>query len=125
MKNNQPSHIDYNHQGMRGKFTIPSFVGFYDGEKYFDWEMVVEQEFNFHLVPEIQRVNHATSEFKQFAQFWWRELGNLHQKPESWDRLKEAMHDRFIPISYKRDWCKKLQRLEQGNMFIQEYYAEF
>ena len=49
---------------MRGKFTIPSFVGFYDGEKYFDWEMVVEQEFNFHLVPEIQRVNHATSEFK-------------------------------------------------------------
>ena len=36
MKNNQPSHIDYNHKGMRGKFTVPSFVGFYDGEKYFD-----------------------------------------------------------------------------------------
>ena len=37
MKNNQPSHIDYNHQGMRGKFTIPSFNGSYDGEKYLDW----------------------------------------------------------------------------------------
>jgi hypothetical protein len=36
MANNQPSHIGYNHQGMRGKFTIPSFVGFYDEEKYFD-----------------------------------------------------------------------------------------
>ena len=36
MKNNQPSQINYNHQGVRGKFTIPSFVGFYDGEKYFD-----------------------------------------------------------------------------------------
>ena len=55
---------------MRGKFTIPSFVGFYDGEKYFDWEMAVEQEFNFHLVPEIYRVKHATSEFKYFSQFW-------------------------------------------------------
>ena len=69
MKNNQPSHIDYNHQGMRGKFTIPSFVGFYDGEKYFDWEIAVEQEFNSHLVPEIHRVKHGTSEFKYFAQF--------------------------------------------------------
>jgi len=39
MKNNQPSHIDYNHQGMRGKLTIPSYSGLYDGEKYFDWEM--------------------------------------------------------------------------------------
>jgi hypothetical protein len=36
MKNNQTSYIDYNHQGMRGKFTIPSFVGSYDGEEYLD-----------------------------------------------------------------------------------------
>jgi hypothetical protein len=27
---------------MRGKFTIPSFVGSYDGEEYLDWEMDVE-----------------------------------------------------------------------------------
>ena len=67
MNNNQPSYTDDNHQGMRGKFTIPSFVGFYDGEKYFDWEMAVEQEFDSHLVPEIHRVKQATSEFKYFA----------------------------------------------------------
>ena len=36
IKNNEPSHIDYNHQGMRGKFNIPSFVGSYDEEEYFD-----------------------------------------------------------------------------------------
>jgi len=80
--------------------------------------MVVEQEFNSHLVPEIHRVRYATSEFKYFAPFWWQKLGNLHQQPQSWDRLKEAMHDHFIP-PYKRDLCKKkIQRLEQGNMSI-------
>jgi hypothetical protein len=43
----------------------------------------------------------------------------LHQHPQSWDRLKEAMHDRFIPHSYKRDLRKKkIQRLEQGNMSV-------
>jgi hypothetical protein len=59
MANNQPSHIGYNHQGMRGKFTIPSFVGFYDEEKYFDWEMAVEQEFYSYLVLDIHRVKHV------------------------------------------------------------------
>jgi hypothetical protein len=56
MTNNSSSHIDYNHQGIRGKLTILFYSRFYDGEKYFDWEMVVEQEFNSHLVPEKHRV---------------------------------------------------------------------
>jgi Icc-related predicted phosphoesterase len=34
------------------------------------------------------------------------------------------MCDRFIP-PYKRNLRKKLQRLEQGDMFVQEYYEEF
>jgi hypothetical protein len=50
MKNNQLSLIDYNHHGMRGKFTIPCFVGSYDREEYFDQKMDVQQEFNSQLV---------------------------------------------------------------------------
>ena len=103
---------------MRGKLIIPSYSRFYDGEKYFDSEIAVEQEFNSHLVPEIHRVKHATSEFKDFAQFWWWELDNMHLQPDSWDILKEAMRDRFIPHSYKRNLRKKLQCLEQGDMSI-------
>jgi hypothetical protein len=34
------------------------------------------------------------------------------------------MRDRFVPISYKRDLRKKLQHLEQGDMSVQEYFAE-
>jgi hypothetical protein len=45
-------------------------------------------------------------------------------QPNSWDGLKQAMHDRFVPASYMCDLCKKLQRLEQGDMSVQEYYAE-
>jgi hypothetical protein len=101
MTNNPSSHIDYNHQGIRGKFTIPYFVGSYDGEAYLDWEMPIEQEFNSRIVHEIHKVKLATSGFKDFAQIWWRQLTNLHQQPQSWDRLKEAMRDRFVPVSYK------------------------
>jgi hypothetical protein len=68
MTNNLPSHIDYNHQGIRGKFSIPSFIGFYDGETYLDWEMTVEQKFNSRLVHVIHKVKLATSGFMDFAQ---------------------------------------------------------
>ena len=49
------------------KFTIPSFYGRYDAEEYLDWEMIVEQKFASHLVPEQHRVRQATSKFKNFA----------------------------------------------------------
>ena len=38
------------------KFTIPSFLGHYDAKGYLDWEMIVEQKFSAHLVPEHHRV---------------------------------------------------------------------
>jgi hypothetical protein len=43
MTNNSPSHIDYNHQDIRGKFIIPSFVGSHDREAYLDWEMTMNK----------------------------------------------------------------------------------
>ena len=43
------------------KFTISSFSGHYDAEGYLDWEMMVEQKFSAHLIPEQHRVRQATS----------------------------------------------------------------
>src|SRR5438477_13148904 len=121
----RPQHTNHdNDPYAKVKFSIPPFYGAYDAETYLDWEMTVEQKFSSHLVPEIHRVRQATSEFKDFAITWWSELVNLGLQPDTWDRLKRAMHSRFVPPSYERDWRKKLQRLEQGNMFVQEYYQE-
>ena len=55
----------------KAMFTIPSFAGAYDAEKYLDWKMTVKQKFNAHLVPEVHRVRQATSEFKDFLIIWW------------------------------------------------------
>jgi hypothetical protein len=34
------------------------------------------------------------------------------------------MRQSFVPPSYQCDLRKKLQRLNQGDMFVQDYYAE-
>jgi hypothetical protein len=96
--------------------------------------MTVEYKLNSHLVPEVHKVRQATSEFKDFRQatselkdfaiVWWSELVKSGTDPQTWDRLKLAMRSRFVPPSYKRDLCKKLQRLDQDSMSVQEYYQE-
>ena len=131
--NNQNRHgMEGNNQNRHGnddpfakvKFIIPSFASLYDADIYLDWEMTVEQKFNSHLVPEQHRVRQATSEFKDFAIIWWNELSTMRLQPDTWERLKEAMRNRFVPPSYKLDLRKKLQRLEQGDRSVQDYYAE-
>lgn len=79
------------------KFTIPSFSGHYDAEGYLDWEMTVEQKFSAHQVPEQHRVRQATSEFKDFAIIWWTGLAADGATPRTWEELKVAMRDRFVP----------------------------
>ena len=34
------------------------------------------------------------------------------------------MRARFVPPSYRHDLLKKLQRFDQGDMFVQEYYQD-
>jgi hypothetical protein len=68
--------------------------------------MTVDNKFSSHLVPEQHRVRQATSEFKDFAIIWWNELSSLHLQPDTWDRLKAAMHERFVPPAYQHDLCK-------------------
>ena len=138
----QRNRLNFNRQGMRGnnfqqhnarvnddpyakvKFTVPSFAGAYDAEIYLDWEMTVEQKFNAHLVPEVHRVRQATSEFKNFAIIWWNRVCTDGLAPTTWDALKVAMRNRFVPPAFKRDLRKKLQRLNQGNRSVEEYYQE-
>jgi hypothetical protein len=99
-------------------------LGHYDAEGYLDWEMIVEQKFSSHLVPEEHRVRQATSEFKDFAIIWWTGLATENTTPSTWEELKVAMRDRFVPPSYHRDLRKKLMRLEQGDKAMQDYYGD-
>jgi hypothetical protein len=101
------------------KFTIPSFLG------YFDWEMMVEQKFIAHLVPEQHRVRQATSEFRDFATIWWTGLAAEGTSPSTWEELKVAMRDRFVPASYTRDLHNKLMPLEQGDNLCRTTMVSF
>jgi hypothetical protein len=85
--------------------------------------MIVEQKFSAQLVPKRHRVRQASSEFKDFA-IIWSGLATENALPTTWEQLKVAMRDRFVPLSYHRDLRKKLMRLEQGEKSVHDYYGE-
>ena len=103
---------DNNDPFARAKFTMIPFTGNADPETYLDWEIVVDQKFKSHLVPEEHRVRLATSEFTCFALFWWSDLcdsNNANALPQTWTTLKQRMQSCFVPPYYKRDLRLKLQ----------------
>jgi hypothetical protein len=112
-------HCGPNQQHTRGnddpfakvEFMIPSFYGLYDGEAYLDCEMTIDNKFSSHLLPEQHHVRQTTSEFKDFSIIWWNELSSLRLQLDTWDRLKAAMHERFVPPAYQRHLRKKIATL--------------
>ena len=75
-------------------------------------------------MPEQHRVRQATSEFKDFAIIWWNGLAAQDALPGTWEELKIAIHDHFVPPSYHTDLHKKLICLEQGVKSVHDYYGE-
>jgi hypothetical protein len=74
------------------------------------------------LVPEVHRVRQATTEFKDIAIIWWNRVCIDGLAPTTWNALKVAMRNRFVPPSFKHDVRKKLQRLNKGDRSVEEYY---
>jgi hypothetical protein len=108
------------------KCTMILFAGNGDLEAYLDWELVVEQKFNSHLVPAEHRVRLTTSEFTSFALFWWNDLCTMPNNvvPQTWNALKQRMKSRFMPPYYQRDLCLKLQTLNKSDKGVEKYYQE-
>jgi hypothetical protein len=90
----------------------------YNARAYLDWEITVDNKFSFNHVPEQHRVRHTTSEFKDFVIIWWNKLSSLRLKSDTWDRIKAAMRERFVPPAYQRDLRKTFQRLDQGDVYL-------
>nr|KYP40894.1 hypothetical protein KK1_037751 [Cajanus cajan] len=88
------------------KVDLPQFFGKDDVEVYLDWEMKVEQLFACHKVSEEKERERC-----------------LHNDPpiQYWNDLRSAMRRRHIPSYYERELMNKLQRLQQRDMFVEQY----
>ncbi|XP_057993790.1 uncharacterized protein LOC131174452 [Hevea brasiliensis] len=109
------------------KMKIPPFHGKENPDAYMEWERQVELIFECHNYSEEKKVKLAAVEFKEYAIVWWDQLmvrrRTLGLRPiASWEAMKEAMRERFVPQHYFRELHQRLQRMIQGGKSVEEYY---
>ncbi|XP_050875736.1 uncharacterized protein LOC127079398 [Lathyrus oleraceus] len=115
---------------LRGiKIKVPTFVGKSDPEAYLEWETKLEQIFNCHNYSNLEKVQVASIEFKEYALVWWDQLTKdrrrYAERPiDTWEKMKRIMRRRFVPSYYHRELHNKLQRLTQGSKSVEEYFKE-
>jgi len=115
---------------LRGiKIKVPTFVGKSDPEAYLEWETKLEQIFNCHNYSNLEKVQVASIEFKEYALVWWDQLTKdrkrYAERPiDTWEEMKRIMRRRFVPSYYHRELHNKLQRLTQGSKSVEEYFKE-
>ena len=115
------------HHGV--KLTIPQFAGTSDVEAYMDWESKVESIFDYYGYHDAQRVAVATIHFSDFAYSWWQEekqeRAYMGYPPiTTWEDLKTALRERFVPEDYVDRVQVKLERIKQGSRTPDEFYKE-
>ncbi|XP_038877405.1 uncharacterized protein LOC120069693 [Benincasa hispida] len=111
------------------KLKIPPFFGTSDAEAYLEWERKIEHVFDCNTFSENKKMRLAIAEFTNHAGNWYQRLKSERRRKEedpieTWEELKEAMRNRYVPKHYERDLRTKLQVLRQGTKTVAEYYQE-
>ena len=80
----------------------------------------------FRVLPctDTQKVAFATFTFRGEAYEWW--LLTLEKEPNmTWQKFLEVFNENYFPNSLREQKATEFLTLEQGNMTVAEYEAEF
>ena len=101
---------------MWGKIIIAKFNGANDPKAYLSWEMKLDQIFNSYGYEEDDKVLIASLEFEGYCMNWWNQITmdivrRRQLSISTWEQIKVAIKERFMPLHYKKEIFNKLQRL--------------
>jgi hypothetical protein len=121
--------INFTYLDYRREFYIsnpPTFDGTADPTKADTWLYTIEEEFNKLEVPDGHRVNLAAGLLIDRACRWWRTAKNFHgEDAKVWNNFRTHFLDEYVTQVHREEKCRELDRLQQGEMTVQEYREKF
>ncbi|XP_050368930.1 uncharacterized protein LOC126787035 [Argentina anserina] len=112
------------------KVDLPEFEGRIQPEEFINWLNTVERVFDYKVVPDEDRVKMVAIKLTKQASAWWETLKLRRErlgksKIKSWEKMKKAMKEKFLPDNYVQDSFMKLHGLRQGLRSVDEFTEEF
>ena len=90
------------------------------------WLDLVSDELINLRVPIHFRVSIAAGRLSGRARRWWRDTKALHGGDDiSWTEFRNLFLDEYVSGAHREEKCKELDRLQQGDMTVQEYREKF
>ena len=112
------------------KPEVMLFDGSLDPKKYMDWEVGLEEYFDWFHLPESRRVQFAQMKLAGQARIYWPNLlatAERRREPPvaTWEEMKSRMRGKFVPACYRPMIIDEWQHLRHGDGSIAEYIARF
>ena len=121
-------HWDVAKRGAKPEVTV--FDGSLDPKKYMDWEVGLQEYFEWFQLPENRRVQFAQMKLAGQARIYWRNLlataERRHEPPiTTWEEMKGRLRSKFVPACYRPMIIDEWQHLRQGDGTVRDYIARF
>ena len=121
-------HWDVAKRGAKPEVTV--FDGSLDPKKFMDWEVGLQEYFEWYQLPENRRVQFAQMKLAGQARIYWRNLlataERRHEPPiTTWEEMKGRLRSKFVPACYRPMIIDEWQHLRQGDGTVGDYIARF
>jgi hypothetical protein len=118
------------HQRTESNYYRIKIDGRLQIEDFIDWIKNVENFFEYMNIQEHKQVKLVAYKLKGGASAWWEQHQNNRRlagkRPiERWTKMKELMHNRFLPVDYQQTLYGKYLQCRQRNRSVGEYTKEF
>ncbi|XP_020694824.1 uncharacterized protein LOC110108492 [Dendrobium catenatum] len=112
------------------KVELPEFDGRLDPDEFVNWLHTVDRIIDFKEIPSERVVKLVAIKLKKNASLWWENLKRNRDregksKIVTWIKMKKELKRKYLPERYRQELFLKLHRLQQNQLTVEEYIAEF
>ena len=112
------------------KVSAPEFDGRMDPNAFSDWLVAIEEYFDWCEMIDSEQVPFAKMKLTNSTKMYWhnvlQDMIRLGEPPiTQWAVMKEKLHEKYIPPSYKSQLFSNMINLKQMTLSVAEYSTKF
>ena len=112
------------------KPEVTAFEGSLDPKRYMDWEVGLDEYFDWYQLLEGRQIQFAQMNLTRQARIYWRNLLTTTEHRHdpmitTWAEMKSGLREKYIPACYRPMIIDEWQHLHQEEGLVAKYIVRF